>query len=291
MQNGKIENLRELLVKAMDRLSDDHPDFGSDRMGEKRFQEALTRTLRSDFALSVDPEVRIPSDRFWNESTIIPDHIIHDENADYAIELKYVYCPDGKPQPNDPQGFPWDILKDCAKLEALIDDPEGKASQIQNGIVIGLTDFNFWSDIRRDWWSHHYLLPEAPDWQVLAAPSFFETKATKRRCCIRAGISFNKRSHIKLAHEWQYKWFNYEGRFRYIMLCRTGGEGRLNLTLAEARQNAAIFGQLTVPFRDAQHRAESLAYADRFNAAYLANDKNCPVHEPGPALGHRPFVD
>jgi hypothetical protein len=278
------------LIEAMRILGRSHADFGRDLRGELRFQEALQLVLQNDLGLESDREQPFSSTRFPNKKEIKPDHVVVLGHRKTAIELKYVYCR-GRRRPANSQGFPYDVIKDCAKVEALIEDTEGAAATIEDGIVIGLTDFDFWSPIERDWWSKNYVLQDLPDWRRLGTPRLIETASTKRRSCIHPGITFNGRFHVYLSHDWEYRWLDYNETFRFIMLRRSARRSERDASIRNDTRNTMDFRLTTVPFRDAQHREDALNRKALFDSFYLKNGRHCPICKPGPGIDYRPFQE
>lgn len=273
------------LIEAMRILASTHPDFGRDGKGEYRFQVELQQVLAKNLGLETEREVRFPSSRFLNRKEIIADHVVDCNGVKLTIELKYVYR-QGSGRPKEAQGFPYDVIKDCAKVETLIDDELGQAAAIRDGIVIGLTDFDFWDSRNRDWWSKNYLLQEHSGWRSVVAPRLFETVLTKRRSCIHPGVSVDKRFHVVLTHNWEYRWFDYNHHFRFLMLRRSRSQSNRALWIPDA-----AWLLVTLPFRDSRHRDDALKRKELFKASYELNGNKCPICQPGIKLAYRPFQD
>lgn len=272
-----LHHLSYIITSRIKTLSARHPDYGRERcQGENAFQAALHGVLSEDPDLAAQREVRFPSQRFLNTNNICVDHVVRRDGESIGVELKYVYRTRKTGRPQDAQAMPYDLLMDCAKLETLIED-----GVLDDGLVIGLTDFDYWSETVRDWWSNAFLLRQAEPWQALQSPATFKVMPTKRRLnkggCEHPAIFVNDRFHILLEQNWEYCWLPYAGKFKMIVLRRSD---RVSDEVALQGVRRELAGELmryaTLPFRDGTDRTEALRRKAEFER--LRNETGaCPI--------------
>ena len=116
----------QTILDAMKALGETGLIFGSEnpQKGESDFQSALGNKLdqmtESDGWIwrhsgNKNKEERFKTDSLSNEETIAIDLVgRHSTKGTVAVELKYVPAP-----PKDKYAFPWDVAKDCLKLDLL----------------------------------------------------------------------------------------------------------------------------------------------------------------------------
>lgn len=252
-----------ILDTSLANISVSNPNFGNSIQGkrngrelEREFQITLTDMLNQESKKwTWVREARFDTSAFRNIGYMDIDIVgFHDEHdLAVAIELKYVtkeIDEQGQPQnPSDNYSFPYDVLKDCLKIESLMcstndcgksfigkristethreagENESGKA--IRHGFVIGLTNHQtYWKVLKNSStfaWALNYLnaIVEKEDSHVLSGP--VETTSAKGGS-IENSIwhQRTKRHHIILGLNWEKAWTDYSNNdgdlFRFIKL-------------------------------------------------------------------------
>jgi hypothetical protein len=116
----------QTISEAMQLLGDSGSIFGleSSRKGERKFKFALGSKLRQmtgpdGWTWNFEKEERFETEALANERYIDIDIVgRHPAGGMVAIELKYVPTTENG-KPSNPPGFPWDVAKDCLRLDLL----------------------------------------------------------------------------------------------------------------------------------------------------------------------------
>jgi hypothetical protein len=222
----------QTIVDAMRGLGDAGLVFGltDPQKGENEFQKELGRTLEQMTEADGwrwryshrDKEERFKTEALTNREAIAIDVVgRHDEKGTVAVELKYVPAP-----PKDKPALPYDVAKDCLKLDLLRAGhctPANSSSKLPapdslQTYVIALTD-----------WSHYWEGTKSLAW----ATSFADAMRTMPICFegimrTTGGNPENtvfkqRRCHVALGRAWCGGWTDYSSRneakaFRYLLL-------------------------------------------------------------------------
>ncbi len=221
-------------MKAMKALGDEGLIFGSEnrRKGEAEFQlslgkklEEMTGSDRWSWRYGGRNEEKFETVALANEKTIKVDIVgRHPEEGMVAIELKYVpTSPHRGGVPANPPAFPYDLAKDCLRLDLL------RANQCKplgelipddlRTYVIGLTDWSdYWQDSRqkRGWATNFYhAIRSKPE-------PHFEGVIRTLRSDSENTIALG-RCHIAFGRRWTGEWIGYGSsehteRFRFLFL-------------------------------------------------------------------------
>ena len=219
-------HMYQTILDAMTALSETPSIFGSEnpQKGESEFQLALGKKLdqmtEADgwtwrHSGSKNKEERFKTDSLSNEETIAIDLMgRHKAKGVVAIELKYVLAP-----PKNKYGFPWDVAKDCLKLDLL---RGGHCTpQLPNNLqtyVIAMTDWsNFWRGKGSFGWATNFVnvMRETP---VRFEGVIKTTGGNPEKTIFKGG-----RCHIAFALPWTGEWRPYGStkqaeQFRYLIL-------------------------------------------------------------------------
>lgn len=154
-----------------------------------------------------------------NEQEIFYDLFgVNNEKA-FIIELKHVIC-NNQGIPHDAPAFPYDVLKDCVKIELLIRKSIDESNKFKNisGASIGLTNFiRYWDEnYETTGWASNYIRKIKPQ-DISNANGILRTNTTEANEFAR--IYTNKRCHISLGLNWNGEWRNTEvENYRYLIL-------------------------------------------------------------------------
>lgn len=205
-------DLEDACIAAMDRLAAG-PRFAL----ESDFQVALAREL------GWRRELNYGTRALANKGKMKVDlGLVQGGELVAAIELKYVTDP-----PGDPPALPYDVAKDCLKLELLLDRAHGgelcwpDAEDVAGDLrvcVIALTNIrSYWDPQAANssgQWSRHFavrLCGEVPQFSGL-----IKVEASNTRNTIYSG----KRAHMDFGLTWQGRWRSYSHGFRYLLMKR-----------------------------------------------------------------------
>jgi hypothetical protein len=226
--------MHETLIGAMKALGEEGLIFGSEnrRKGEDKFQRSLGKKLeqmtesdRWSWRYGGSKEEKFETDTLANKKTVKVDIVgRHPEKGMIAIELKYVPAsPSRGGVPGNPPAFPYDLAKDCLRLDLLrankctpIDKPIPDDLQTY---VIGLTDWpDYWQDSKpkRGWAANFYNSIRSKP--VPHFEGLIRTLGSDSENTIALG-----RCHIAFGRRWTGEWIPYGSgkqteRFRYLFL-------------------------------------------------------------------------
>jgi hypothetical protein len=221
------EDMYQTILDAMQALGEAGLIFGStdSRKGESEFQLKLGRKLEEMTESDgwswryANNEERFKTMALKNQQTIKVDVVgRHRTKGMVAIELKYVKkAKTGAP--SDPHAFPWDVAKDCLKLELLraghCTSAAGSALPDPNNLqiyVIAVTDWPFfWSGNKRLGWATNFV--DA----MRAIPVLFEGLIQTTGGDPDNTIFAQGRCHIAFGLSWTGEWRQAE-QFRYLLL-------------------------------------------------------------------------
>lgn len=260
----------KIIYEAMNALGQTGVIFGSEnpQKGESEFQSALGRKLAQltapdgwvwQHSGSPEKERRFKTDALSNEDTIAID--IFGENHlagnSVAIELKYVPAP-----PKDKYAFPWDVAKDCLKLDLLQSGSCKPAltSKLQT-YVLAMTNWQkYWSSAGKFGWASNFMNV------MRSEPVCFRglIKTTSRNP--DNAIFKQKRCHIALGRNWSGEWRTYGsvGRaeeWRYLLL-----RPELDVQPQWKHHNEECLDQQSriIPFLNRESRSEWAARRKQF---------------------------
>ncbi len=230
-----------LIADAMFRLSvqakDDPLGYSqepSEKL-EKKFQLEFCKLLNEltpKSGWTWRQEVKYRTYALRNKGTISIDIVgrYRSSGNSAAIELKYVPTrQDDKGAPN-PLAFPYDLLKDCLKIELIPTEhcePVEQTSydQLAFGYSIGLTNFSGILNETMQGWSKNFLAMLQPreasengnDFSI--GPCTIEAFSPN---AIEEVIYARKRHHVSLGMTWTGKWTRFgDTNFHYVMLSTT----------------------------------------------------------------------
>jgi hypothetical protein len=242
----------QTIVDAMQALADAGSIFGTEnsRKGEDQFQRALGEKLEqmtgSDgwrWRYGYDNEEQFETTTLVNKERIEVDIVgRHSEKGMVAIELKYVPVSPRRRAPSDPPAFPYDVAKDCLRLDLLragYCKPAGYPipDKLQT-YAIGMTNWpDYWldSNAKGGWATNFY--------NAIRPPVRFEDviKTTGRNSDNTIAL---KRCHIAFGLAWTGEWRSYREQFRYLIL-RPDSDAKPQWT---HHQQPADEQSATVPF-------------------------------------------
>lgn len=224
----------ELIVNAMSHLATENalgyangPVATLERMFQDRLCELLNQaTVQSGW--SWQREIRYRTHSLRNKKAIAVDilgqHLDGKHTA--AIELKYVPTDQNGNHAPNPLAFPYDLLKDCLKIELLSTknsipvNPEFTKTP-SFGYSIGLTNVPGILNGTMGGWSRNYLLALCAEKAKESAsftigPCIIESL---RQSTLEGVIYTNKRHHISLGTAWNGKWSKFGNKgFHFIMM-------------------------------------------------------------------------
>ncbi len=198
---------------------------------ERMFQEKLCKLL-NDMTIwsgwTWVREVRYQTQALRNAQTIAVDILGKDCDGRHtaAIELKYVPTEQNGNHAPDPLAFPYDLLKDCLKIELLAtahSKPVNKdfVRAPSFGYSIGLTNVPRILNGTMKGWSRNYM-------SALSAEKAKEASSFSLGPCIIEsmpqatldGVVYtNRRHHISLGKAWNGKWAKFgDNGFHFIMM-------------------------------------------------------------------------
>ncbi|WP_139810016.1 hypothetical protein [Sphingomonas azotifigens] len=241
---------------------------------EVRFQKLLDAQLAARYGR--DAAVRehaVLTARTLNKRVIRPDHLIRYAGCIHALELKCVKNSRSSGVPKNAPAFGYDLIKDCAKIEILVGQhvEAGKLTgSVVGGVVLGLTDHTpYWHGRTSIDWALEFNFPDKGGWAKLGRS--FGPHATNRALCIHPKYYMHKRYRIVLRNQWEYRWYDFKGDFRYIMLRRK----------SVVEQGLEILPQdrnITLPFADAVHREAANKERLEYNRQYReSGNAICPI--------------
>lgn len=225
----------ELIVNAMSHLATEHAlghANGPKANLERMFQDRLCKLL-NDMTIwsgwTWRREVRYQTLALRNVQTIAVDLLGQDRDGRHsaAIELKYVPTRQNGNSAPDPLAFPYDLLKDCLKIELLAtahSTPVNKdfARTPSFGYSIGLTNVPRILNGTMRGWSRNYLSAlRAENAKEGARFSLgpCKIKSMPQKKTIEGVIFTNKRHNISLGKSWNGSWSQFGGTdFHFIML-------------------------------------------------------------------------
>ncbi|MEH2564090.1 hypothetical protein [Bradyrhizobium sp. AZCC 2289] len=225
----------QMIVDAMQELAEAGSIFGSvnRQKGEIEFQLALGRKLEELTGLDGwswrygSTEERFKTAALKNKEGIEIDLVgRHRTKGTVAIELKYVMAAADLGAPSDRAAFPWDIAKDCLKLDLLrgghctpadtsvtLPDPNNLKT-----CVIAMTDWpNYWRGERPLAWATNFV--KAMRKTPVRFEGLFETTGgNPENTIFKQG-----RCHIAFGLCWTGEWRPYRltkqaERFRFLLL-------------------------------------------------------------------------
>lgn len=200
---------------------------------EKDFEQTLAEKLRSmgqDWNWSNqaghanNERIILQTDHWLNQNNIIPD-IVGSKNRDLIlIEVKYIPVNQRTGRPQDPPAFPYDILKDCLKLEMALENEARHARHpnIAFGLCIGLTNWRpYWTPGDHNgisgWSRNAFHIMRNPTIDLPA-----QCHTTPYRIDSYAKLMYrHKRPHLRFRYQWDRAWSNEVGGFRYITFSPT----------------------------------------------------------------------
>jgi hypothetical protein len=181
--------------------------------GEASFKNALcTKLNQSTPNWCWTTEAQFRTTAILNNGTIAIDIAGKNQQsgASFFIELKYVahrLDANGVIQlrPNDPPAFPYDILKDCLKLELIHKNlaQSKEYTKPAGGIIIGLTNWGrYWNQgAVRNWARNSHSTINS----LLVRPQLINTVKQDEELLART-IFRHKRPHISLGATWAANW-------------------------------------------------------------------------------------
>lgn len=247
MSNKTTEQIDEFIKDTLQELSKKHKNFKFTVKGksdykekelEKSFQRQLCEMLdersRSDdgwknWNWQWKPEAKFVTKGLTNSRYIEIDIIGKPNDSSgqpsaVIIELKYVtttYNPHDNTYgaPSNALGFPYDLLKDCIKIELAITGEAETKPIIESdkpfyGVIIGLTNYNkFWiNNPENNGWSKNYFKTIAkPDTNdpIIFQPSLILTTNKNGDKSLQRSIFEDKRNHLSFCYPWQLSWHDY----------------------------------------------------------------------------------
>ena len=232
----------DLIINAMSQLATENA-LGSSNDAtatlESMFQNRLCKLLNDMTILSGwtwKREVRYQTLALRNVQTIAVDLLGQDREGRHsaAIELKYVPTRQNGNSAPDPLAFPYDLLKDCLKIELLAtahSTPVNKdfARTPSFGYSIGLTNVPRILNGTMRGWSRNYLSALRAE-NAKEGASFSlgpcKIKSMPQKKTIEGVIFTNKRHHISLGKSWNGRWSKFGDKgFQFIMLSTDLGNG------------------------------------------------------------------
>lgn len=228
------DEIDDLIHRAMESLAESTGNFGFTKRGqrnganelERRFQIKLHATLNE---LSRDRkngwtwcrEVGFPTMAFPNDEVVVDIVGWHSNGNVVPIELKYVTMQqwdDDVIEPSNPPAFPYDVLKDCLRLESLMMEPDphnGEAGPpgcgcmakagIMHAVGIGLTNYRaYWQEegrVGKNCWSRNSFRILRQD-QI----EFSGDVKTVKRANLDNTIYKQERNHLSFGTEWRGEW-------------------------------------------------------------------------------------
>ena len=230
----------ELIVNAMSHLATENalghangPKATLERMFQDRLCELLNQAAAQS-GWSWQREIRYRTHSLRNKKAIAVDILGQDLDGRHtaAIELKYVPTDQNGNHAPNPLAFPYDLLKDCLKIELLSTqhtipvkpDFPGTPSF---GYSIGLTNVPGILNGTMGGWSRNYLLAlcaekakESVNFTI--GPCIIESLP---QATLEGVIYTNKRHHISLGAAWNGKWSKFGNKgFHFIMMSTDFGD-------------------------------------------------------------------
>lgn len=223
-------NVYQLIIDAMQELGDSGLTFGveNSREGEKQLQNALGAKLERltgpdgwSWRYQAKKEEKFKTKALTNNGTIAVDLVgRHPIEGMVAVELKYVAINSKSGKPQDVYAFPWDVAKDCLKLDLL---RAGLCQRAKNGgalpdrtslqtYAIAMTNWSsFWEGRKEFAWASEFLAG------MQASSARFES-LIKTTGPTDKTIFYHKRHHIAFGQPWTGEWRPYAEQFRYMFL-------------------------------------------------------------------------
>jgi hypothetical protein len=232
--SSQLQPPAELILGAMSILTQkDALGYSSDPTEslESRFQFELCEVLnaeRNKSGWSWEREFKYATGALRNKKSISIDLFgMHDDGRhSAAIELKYVPTRRQGNQAPNPLAFPYDLLKDCLKIELLATHhatpvkPDFPGT-LSFGYAIGLTNVQRILNGRMKGWSRNYLKALFAEKETTGAgftlgPCIIESMP---QATLDGVVYTNERHHISLGAAWNGKWSNFgDGNFHFIMM-------------------------------------------------------------------------
>lgn len=252
MHPAKIDTL---IHSAMKSLAKTHAHFGLTIKGQRKGADELERFFQIELHAMLNDlsrkkkngwtwcrEVGFPTTTFPNEEIVVDIVGWHSDGYVVPIELKYVtrrklrrkFLP-----PSDPPAFPYDVLKDCLRLESLMIEPDprnGEADppgcgciakeRIIHAVGIGLTNYSaYWQEegsVGKNGWSRN-------SFSILRQKQikFSGSIRTETKGNLNNAIYKLERNHLRFGTEWRGEWRDFPpcdgtpGKarsFRYVYL-------------------------------------------------------------------------
>lgn len=218
------------ILEAMHKLGNCGVTFGveNSREGERQLQNALGAKLEQltapddwSWHYHAKKEEKFRTRALTNAGTIAIDLMgRHSDGAVVAIELKYVTKNPRSSKPQDAYAFPYDVAKDCLKLDLLrakqceqtknwnaLPDP----NRLQT-YVIAMTNWpDFWEGRKQFGWSTDFLARIQP--ASIRFDGLIKTTGRSDKT-----VLYHKRHHIAFGQPWTGEWRNYAEQFRYMLL-------------------------------------------------------------------------
>jgi hypothetical protein len=198
------------------------------------------------------------------------------ENKYAAVELKYAPTKENGAGGSDPLAFPYDLLKDCLKIELLNSDlcePKNgtSPSRFDFGYSIGLTNIPRIVNCSMQGWSRNYTSTISADGVASTGNCFsfgpcqIETVEKKGNTSELERIIYKKglaRHHISLGMKWSAQWLDFPKPenltpFKYILLSTLFGDNGPSYT---HDHDSSEF----VPFLKTATRNEAMKIAEKF---------------------------
>ena len=234
--------INKMITNALARLGETNLNFGipadgqRNPFGESLFQERLCHILNTSctgWVWSREEIFTFTPRLLVNEEEMAIDIVGVRDGEAILIELKYVTTRLNKGwvlNPHDPYAFPYDVLKDCLKIELAVNglaQPTRKITPIY-GVSIGLTNYcQHWGQVNRiglNSWTQNYLRAL---WSTDGAvPDMIRTVGQSDEM-LRNAVFKNHRYHLSFSWPWTLNWHDYSGadaaangsgQFRYIFL-------------------------------------------------------------------------
>lgn len=239
MENaGKPLPPTALIAEAMSRLAGQTKkdplgySQGTSANLEKKFQKQLCVLLNEQTTVSGwtwQQEVRYRTRALRNQGFISVDIVgkYRDSGNSAAIELKYVPTRQKDNRAPNPLAFPYDLLKDCLKVELISTEhckpiEQNSQEKLVFGYSIGLTNVSGILHGTMQGWSQNFLAILQPGEagqngnDFLIGPCMIEAFSPN---ALDKVLYVRKRHHISLGMNWTGKWTWFgDTAFRYVML-------------------------------------------------------------------------
>lgn len=209
------EEFNDLIGIINDYLKKLNPEFDN----EEEFKNELAHRLDDEYGWQWETEKRFLTNRLANEQEISYDLFGVKNNKAFIIELKHVICNE-QGIPNNPPAFPYDVLKDCVKIELAIGRNLAECNEFEEiyGISIGLSNFTkYWDqEYQAANWASNYIEKIKPN-NIIDTTGIIRTNVNEGNEFTR--IYRNRRCHISLGLKWNGEWRGTEkNNWKYLIL-------------------------------------------------------------------------